>query len=101
MTSFLFLMADPGGQGGGFAGLLFPLLIFAVFYFFIIRPQTKRQKEIQNKVAAIQKGDTVVTSGGLIGQVTGIEETEVTLEIDKGVKARFLKSSVLDVNPKK
>ena len=97
------MMAPPGGEGGGGAmiNLLFLGAIFFVFYFFIIRPQTKRQKEIQKKVSEMKKGDKVVTGGGMIGIVNSIDEDTVLLEIDSGVKARFQKSSITDVNPGK
>lgn len=97
-----FMMSPPGGDGGGaMINLLFLGAIFFVFYFFIIRPQTKRQKEIQQKVSELKKGDKVVTGGGLIGVVNSIDEDTVLLEIDSGVKARFQKSSITDVNPGK
>lgn len=97
-----FMMAPPGGEGGGaMINLLFLGAIFFVFYFFIIRPQTKRQKEIQQKVDEMKKGDKVVTGGGMFGIVNSIEEDTVLLEIDSGVKARFQKSSITDVNPGK
>lgn len=100
--SQIFMMAPPGGDGGGaMINLLFLAAIFFVFYFFIIRPQTKRQKEIQKKVSELKKGDKVVTGGGLIGIVNSIDEDTVLLEIDSGVKARFQKSSITDVNPGK
>jgi preprotein translocase subunit YajC len=95
------LSADPNAQGGGFESLFFLAAIFVVFYFFIIRPQSKRQKEIQDKVTALKKGDKVITTGGIIGIVTSIEDTEVLLEVDKDVKIRLLKSAIGDVNPGK
>ena len=101
LTTF-FLMAPPDGDGGGaMINLLFLGAIFFVFYFFIIRPQTKRQKEIQKKVSEMKKGDKVVTGGGMIGIVNTIDEDTVLLEIDSGVKARFQKGSITDVNPGK
>ncbi len=101
LTSF-FLLAPPDGEGGGaMINLLFLAAIFFVFYFFIIRPQTKRQKEIQKKVSEMKKGDKVVTGGGMYGIVNSIDEDTVLLEIDSGVKARFQKSSITDVNPGK
>lgn len=97
-----FLLAPPDGDGGGaMINLLFLAAIFFVFYFFIIRPQSKRQKEIQNKVSEMKKGDKVVTGGGMIGVVNSIDDDTVLLEIDSGVKARFQKSSITDVNPGK
>lgn len=97
----LFLLADPNAQGGGFESLFFLAAIFVVFYFFIIRPQSKRQKEIQDKVTALKKGDKVITTGGIIGIVTSIEDTEVLLEVDKDVKIRLMKTAIGDVNPGK
>lgn len=101
LTTF-FMMAPPEGDGGGaMINLFFLGAIFFVFYFFIIRPQSKRQKEIQNKVSEMKKGDKVVTGGGMIGVVNSIDDDTVLLEIDSGVKARFQKSSITDVNPGK
>lgn len=101
LTTF-FMMAPPDGDGGGaMINLIFLGAIFFVFYFFIIRPQSKRQKEVQRKVSEMKKGDKVVTGGGLIGVVNSIDEDTVLLEIDSGVKARFQKGSITDVNPGK
>jgi preprotein translocase subunit YajC len=97
----LFLLADPNAQGGGFESLFFLAAIFVVFYFFIIRPQSKRQKEIQDKVNALKKGDKVITTGGIIGTVASIEDTEVLIEVDKDVKIRLMKTAIGDVNPGK
>lgn len=96
------MMGSPDGGGdGALINLFFLGAIFFVFYFFIIRPQSKRQKEIQRKVGEMKKGDKVVTGGGLIGTVNTIDDETVLLEIDSGVKARFQKSSITDVNPGK
>lgn len=97
-----FLMGSPeGGGDGAIINLLFLGALFFVFYFFIIRPQSKRQKEVQQKVSEMKKGDKVVTSGGMLGVVNSIEEDTVLLDIDSGVKARFQKGSITDVNPNK
>jgi preprotein translocase subunit YajC len=101
MPQVLILLGDPQGGGSGFESLIFLALIFVIFYFFIIRPQSKKQKEIQHKVSEMKKGDKVVTSGGAIGIVASIEDDTVMLEVDKDVKVRFLKNSVTDVNPQK
>ena len=97
------MMAPPDGDAGGsgMINLIFLGAIFFVFYFFIIRPQTKRQKEIQKKVEAMKKGDKIVTSGGLIGQLTSNDGETVLLEVDSGVKIRFQKGAIVDVNPDK
>lgn len=88
-------------DGGSMMSLVFMGAIFLVFYLFIIRPQSKRQKEIQNKIASIKKGDKIVTSGGIIAPVTQIDDDSVLAEVDSGVKIRFIKSAITDVNPNK
>ena len=100
MNLLFFLAGDPS-QGDGFESLFFLVALFLVFYLFIIRPQSKRQKEIQKKVSEIKKGDKIVTSGGVVATVISTEETSVLAEIDKDVKVRFLKSAVVEVNPEK
>jgi len=84
------------GQGGG-AGLigLWPIiLIFVIFYFLLIRPQQKRQKEHQKMLESLRKGDRVVTSGGIYGTVVGVKENVVVLKIAENVKVEFAKSAV-------
>lgn len=97
----LFLMGNPDDPNAGIINLVFLGAIFLVFYLFIIRPQSKRQKEIKEKVDGMKKGDKVVTSSGIIGIVDKIEENEFLLDIDSGTKLRMLKSAVTDVNPHK
>lgn len=82
------------GGGGGMQSMIFMVLMFAVFYFILIRPQQKRAKELQNMINQLKKGDSVVTSGGLIGTVTGIVENIVTLELQEKVRVRVLKSAI-------
>lgn len=93
----MFFMGSP--EDAGWMNLIFLGAIFAIFYFFIIRPQSQRQKEIQKMVANVKKGDKIVTSGGMVAQVTTVDDDSVLAEIDSGVKARFMKSSITDVNP--
>lgn len=99
----LFLMGNPDDPNAGIINLVFLGAIFLVFYLFIIRPQSKRQKEIKEKVEGMKKGDKVVTSSGIIGFVNKIEENEILVEVDtgSGVKLRMLKSAITDVNPNK
>lgn len=74
---------------------LIPLLpIIAIFYFLVIRPQYKRQKEHQNFLTNIKRGDAVVTAGGIYGKIEGINEKFVTLEVSDGVNIRILKSQI-------
>lgn len=103
MFSNVILMMGGGQQSGGsmWSGLIMIIAIFIIFYFFIIRPQSKRQKQRKDKVNSIKKGDKIVTSGGMIANVTTVDDDTVLAEIDKGVKARFNKSAITDVNPEK
>ncbi len=93
----LLLMGSP--DQAGWMNLIFLGAIFLIFYFFIIRPQSKRQKELEKLRDNLEKGDKIVTSGGMIAKVTTVDEDTVLAEIDNGVKARFRKSSITDVNP--
>ncbi|MDZ7807364.1 MAG: preprotein translocase subunit YajC [Gracilimonas sp.] len=86
----LFLMGQPGDESAGILNLVFLGAIFLVFYFFIIRPQSKRQKEIQKMVEEMKKGDKIVTSSGIIGILDKIEENEVLVDVDSGTKIRTL-----------
>ena len=91
--------AGPAGAAGGILSLAPLILIFVAFYFLMIRPQQRRMKELQNSVAAVKKGDSVVTGGGLVGKVTKVEEKFVELEIATGVKVRAVKSTLAEVMP--
>jgi len=97
ISTLLFLMGDPGQAG--YINLIFLALIFGVFYFFIIRPQSQKQKELQKKIEEMEKGDKIVTSGGMVAKIVSIDEDSVLAEIDKNTKARFMKSAISDVNP--
>jgi len=81
---------------------LFPIvLIFAIFYFLIIRPQQKRLKKHQEKINSIKKGDTVITSGGLFGKAIKVTDDTVEVEIAKGVTVQAVKSTISEVSDKK
>ena len=84
-----------GQQGGGYMQIIFFVGIALVFYFFMIRPQQKKQKNQKQFTAAIQKGDQVVTIGGIHGKVYSVEESSIVLDIDsKGTKVTFEKSAI-------
>ena len=83
-----------GGGAGGFMSLLPLAAIFLVFYFLLIRPQQKKQKELQEWIKGLKKGDEVVTSGGVIGRITGLSDHTVTLEVQEKVRLKVLKSHV-------
>jgi len=89
----------PGG-GASFLLQVAPLLfIFVIFYFLLIRPQQRRMKQHQEMIGAVKLRDTVVTSGGLIGKVTKVEDSEVEIEIAQGVRVRVMKGMLQDVRP--
>jgi preprotein translocase subunit YajC len=76
-------------------GMFIPMiLMFGVFYFLIIRPQSKKAKLHQQMLAELKKGDDVVTTGGVLGRITGIKDDEVTLQVQEGVRLRVLRSAV-------
>jgi len=83
-----------GGQGGGFAAFMPLILMFAIFYFLLIRPQQKKAKLHKEMIATIKKGDRVVSSGGLHGVVTGITDDLVTMEIAPKVRVKISRGSI-------
>lgn len=92
----------PGASGQPSALMQFlPLvLIFIVFYFLLIRPQTKRAKEHRTMVAALEVGAEVVTNGGILGKVTEVSEQYLTIEIATGVNVKVQRQAVAQVLPK-
>ncbi len=102
MIDIAYAMAPPAGQGGGQGGALSTIVmigaIFAIFYFLMIRPQQKRQKQQREMLASLKKGDTVITSGGLIGRITGLGDSVLTLELAERVRVKVLRSAVSSVS---
>ena len=98
-TAFAQTGAAPTGRPGGvLLPQLFLILSFvAIFYFLLLRPQQRRQKQVQEMLRAIKTGDRVLTTGGIIGQVLGIKDDIVVLKISEDVKVEFAKSSVTAV----
>jgi preprotein translocase subunit YajC len=92
--------AQAAGGTESLAGLLPLVLVFVVFYFLLIRPQTKRQKEHREMVAALQKGDEVTTAGGLLGKVTEVKDNFVKIEVAANVILTVQKHTVSAVMPK-
>ena len=79
---------------------IFPLLlIFVIFYFLLIRPQSRRVKQHRDMIGAVKKNDVAITSGGLIGKVTKVDENEIELEVASGVRVRVVKTMLSDVRP--
>ncbi|MGQ9859199.1 MAG: preprotein translocase subunit YajC [Thermodesulfobacteriota bacterium] len=101
MIDLAYAMAPGGGQGAGQSPWgTFVMLgaIFAIFYFLMIRPQQKRQRQHREMLASLKKGDTVITGGGLIGKVTGITDSVLTLEVADRVRVKVLRSAVSSVS---
>lgn len=94
LLSIMLQAAPAAGGMGTFTGILPIILIFVVFYFFMIRPQSKRQKEIKKQREAMKAGDSVVTSGGIYGKVKDIKDTTVIVEIADNVRIKVDKNSV-------
>lgn len=95
--AFILLQANPSGQGSTnmLTGLLPLLLVFVVFYFFMIRPQMRKQKELANYRSSIAKGDKIITTGGIFGKVVDITDNVVTIEIANDVRIRVDKNAIL------
>jgi preprotein translocase subunit YajC len=86
--------------GGGFESLILIVLMFAVLYFLMIRPQMKRAKEHKTLIEGLQKGDEVVAAGGMLGRISKINENYVTLEIAEKVEVQVQRPAVQIVLPK-
>lgn len=103
MTSNLLLTAvqaspaDSGGAASILLGIAPWLLIFAIFWVLMIRPQQRRVREHQAAIAAVKKGDEVITGGGIRGRVTKVSDDEAEVEIAQGVRIRVIKSTISSV----
>ena len=100
MLNILFPLLDgapaaaPTGMGGGSSMLIMILLMILVFYFFMIRPQQKKQKKIEEARNSLQKGDKVVTIGGIHGKITDIKDNTFTIEIAHDVRIEVDKAAI-------
>ena len=93
MSAFILLQAD-AGQSGMIGNFILIGGIALIFYFFMIRPQQQKQKAQRSFIDTIKKGDMVVTIGGMHGKVVAIEDDSVVLDVDRGAKIKFDKSSI-------
>jgi preprotein translocase subunit YajC len=84
----------------GMQGFLLPIILIAVMYFLMIRPQMKRQKEHKAMLDKLAKGDEVITSGGIAGTVVGLSDAFITVEVASGVQLRVQKGAIASVLPK-
>jgi preprotein translocase subunit YajC len=97
MLNYILLGAPQGGEEAGGSGMMSIIMIvalIAIFYFFMIRPQSKKQKEIKQFRDAMQKGDKVITAGGIHGKIKEIKENVIVLQVDDNVKLTIDKSMV-------
>ena len=95
--------AQTAGPMDPFGGLLIPMIaMLGIFYFLVIRPQSKRADEQRAKMNAVRRGDTVVTSGGMVGRVTKVSDTtdEIEVELADNLKVRIVKGTLMDVRSK-
>jgi preprotein translocase subunit YajC len=103
--NYLLMAPQQGTDANPFTAFLPLILIMVIFYFFMIRPQVKRQKELKKFRESLAKGDKVVTTGGIYGKVVEIKDTYILLQVDDNVKIRVDKNAVVkdmtDVAPQK
>ena len=92
--------APAAGGGSMLSTLLFPIILIAIMYFLMIRPQMKRQKEHKAMLDKLQRGDEVITNGGIAGTVMEIGDNFVTVEIASGVQVRIQRGAIGNVLPK-
>jgi preprotein translocase subunit YajC len=99
MVSEAFAMAsNPNAQQGNpYSGIIMLVIMFAIFYFLLIRPQQKRAKEHRQLIESLKVGDQVVTAGGIHGKIAAVQESVVTVEVAAGVKIKLNRSSIVSV----
>jgi len=93
--AFLHLMAPAGAEPNPMMTFMPLILVFVIFYFFMIRPQMKRQKELNNYRNSLKRGDKVVTTGGIFGKVYEIKDNYVMIEVGFDIKLKVDKNAVL------
>ena len=98
MSFVPFLQAQSASTSASLIGTLIPfVLIIVIFYFFLIRPQNKKQKETEKMLSALKKGDKIVTIGGIHGTISSVKEQTVIVKVDDGCKIEFNRSAVATV----
>ena len=99
MFDLVYAMGTGGGEGqsGGIGAFLPLIIIFAIFYFLLIRPQQRKAKQHKQVLAALKKGDRVVSSGGLHGIITGLSDDTVTMEISPKVRVKVTRGSIAGI----
>ena len=89
-----YIILQASGQGGGYGSLVMMGAIVLVFYFFMIRPQQKKQKELKKFRDSIKKGNEVITSGGIYGKIVSVSDNKVTLQVDRSTNLVVSKESI-------
>lgn len=99
MTSIAYAMGQGSAQGGGGFSAFVPLiLMFAIFYFLLIRPQQKKTKVHREMLGSLKKGDKIITGGGIHGRITGLSDATLTVEIADKVRVKVSRSNVSALN---
>ena len=98
--AFAATSAPDGGLMGGLTGIVPIVLIFVIMYFLILRPQQQRQRQHREMIANVRRGDTIVTSGGLIGKVAKVDENELQIEIAEETRVRIARGMISEVRAK-
>ncbi|MBN1598248.1 MAG: preprotein translocase subunit YajC [Bacteroidales bacterium] len=98
LLNFILLVNGGTDKPGGFQTFLPLILIIVVFYFFMIRPQVKKQKDLRNFRDALQKGDKIITTGGIYGKITSIKDNIVSIDVGDGIVLKVDKSALLKDN---
>lgn len=94
-------LAQQAAPTGGIAGMLLPmLLVFAVFYFLVLRPQQKQQRQLQNMIASLSQGDEIITRSGIHGRVASIDNGIIQVEIAKNVQVKMNRDQVASIPSK-
>jgi len=96
-TGLAYAMGAPGGGQGGYMTFLPIIFIFIIFYFLLIRPQQKRAKDHRTLLDNIKVGDFVLTTGGIYGKITGIQDNKITLEISDKVRVKVSRGHIAGI----
>lgn len=88
------------GQPDPLTSLILPIGLVVLFYFFLIRPQSKRHKEHKQMVSGLQKGEEIITTGGMLGKITAVNENFISLEVSRDIIVHVQKASVQSIMPK-
>ena len=94
MNKIFFLQVTTENDNSGVMNIIFLVVIFVIFYFFMVRPQNKKRKELQNMRDSLKKGKSIVTIGGIHGKISDVHESTVTVIVDSNTKIKVDKSSI-------